>query len=288
MQVEVVQHGRVLRTVSHQGQVYVEAPPEGTYSIRVRNTTHRRRLAVISVDGVNVVNGEDAGFNGPGYVINPWQTVDIPGWRRTDGTVAAFQFKESEDSYAAQTGRGTNNVGVIGVAAYDEKVKPVVARPPIVIKEVHHHHHHDDWCRGMTLGGATFGTPDYSRGSSNTGDGLPDLGTTTCSVENSASGSLSMDSANFESDTRGATKSAGPMVRTRRVGTGYGAEQAFHTTTTEFERSTESPVLVLSLRYGTRDQLVSWGVPLDAPAAVVPNAFPVSQPSVPAPPGWRG
>jgi hypothetical protein len=81
-------------------------------------------LAIISVDGINIVNGEKAGFDGPGYVILPGQTVNIPGWHRTDEEVAKFEFKPQDKSYSAQTGQGTSNTGVIGLAVYDEKAHP--------------------------------------------------------------------------------------------------------------------------------------------------------------------
>ena len=116
MQLDIIHNGQVLRTLAHEGQNYASAPKGGTYAIRLRNTSPFRKLAVVSVDGINVVNGADAGVHGSGYVLDAYGTVDIPGWRRSDNTVAAFEFKEQGGSYAAQTGRGTSNVGVIGVA----------------------------------------------------------------------------------------------------------------------------------------------------------------------------
>lgn len=75
------------------------------------------------------------------------------------------------------------------------------------------------------------------------------------------------------------------------VGTGYGHEAAFYTETTTFNRATVSPALVVSVRYATRERLITWGVPVDQMSSVTataPNPFPSSMPSVPAPPGWRG
>jgi len=144
MKIDITQNGRVLRTIAHEGQTYVEAPTSGEYKLRVHNNSYRRRLAIISVDGINVVNGNDASYEGGGYVLEAWQTVDIPGFRRDDGTVAAFKFTEQGGSYAAKMGKGTKNVGVIGLAVFDEKVIPKVIPPPVVIHE-HHHHHQGGW-----------------------------------------------------------------------------------------------------------------------------------------------
>lgn len=121
MQVEIIQNGIVLRTYGHKGQNFVEAPPRGEYSIRLTNTTFLRKLAVVSVDGVNILNGEDASHKGQGFILGGMETIEIPGFKRDNEKVAAFTFSEQEKSYAALTGRGTSNVGVIGVAIFNEK-----------------------------------------------------------------------------------------------------------------------------------------------------------------------
>jgi len=134
MHVEILQGGRVLRCLSHEGKNYIEAPPEGEYQIRLTNNCPRRRIAVISVDGINVIDGEEAGFDGSGYVMRAWESMTIKGWRRSDSEVAAFSFTASEASYSNKTGKGTKNTGVIGLAVFDEK-----DRSPKIIREDHHH-----------------------------------------------------------------------------------------------------------------------------------------------------
>jgi len=146
MQVELIQNGRVLRQINHEGQGYIEAPPEGTYEIRLTNNSPHRRLAVVTIDGVNINTGKDGSYEGSGYAMNAWQSFTLKGWLRSNSEAAAFEFKPNEASYAAGTGRGTKNTGVIGVAVFDEKPKPVIYQPPVIIKEVHHHHH-DHWPR---------------------------------------------------------------------------------------------------------------------------------------------
>ncbi|MGH8135819.1 MAG: hypothetical protein ACRER4_05675, partial [Steroidobacteraceae bacterium] len=78
-------------------------------------------LTVTSVDGVNVVSGQTAAANQTGYVLDPYGTVQIDGWRKSMDEVAAFYFTSLPDSYAARTGR-PDNVGVIGVAVFRERV----------------------------------------------------------------------------------------------------------------------------------------------------------------------
>ena len=124
--VEIVDRseGRVLPIYWHQGRRYVVGKPGNEYAIRVRNTGGGRMLAVMSVDGVNVISGETASPSQSGYVLAPGETADIAGWRKSMSRTAAFYFTALPDSYAARTGR-PDNVGVIGVATFRERVRPI-------------------------------------------------------------------------------------------------------------------------------------------------------------------
>ena len=100
------------------------ARPGQEYGIRVCNTTGDRVLAVMSVDGVNVVSGETASPAQSGYVLSAHECADINGWRKNLASTAAFYFTELPDAYAARTGR-PDNVGVIGVAFFRERPQRV-------------------------------------------------------------------------------------------------------------------------------------------------------------------
>jgi hypothetical protein len=128
--VEIVDRseGRVLPIYWHQGRRYVVGKPGNEYAIRVRNTGGGRMLAVMSVDGVNVISGETASPSQSGYVLAPGETADIAGWRKSMSRTAAFYFTALPDSYAARTGR-PDNVGVIGVATFRERVRPIALEP---------------------------------------------------------------------------------------------------------------------------------------------------------------
>ena len=128
--VEIVDRteGRVLPVYSFAGQRYVVGNPGNEYAIRVRNTGGERVLAVMSVDGVNVITGDTASPSQSGYVISPNESYDIAGWRKSMSRTAAFYFTSLANSYAARTGR-PDNVGVIGVAIFRERSRPRLAVP---------------------------------------------------------------------------------------------------------------------------------------------------------------
>ncbi|MEO8143445.1 MAG: hypothetical protein ABI654_04455 [Betaproteobacteria bacterium] len=121
--------GRQLPVYWHEGRAYVVGKPGNEYAVRIRHRQRGELLGVISVDGVNVVTGENAAAAQSGYVLAPHRQVDIGGWRKNLDSTAAFYFTSLPDSYAARTGR-PDNVGVIGVAFYRRKeVPPPVAQP---------------------------------------------------------------------------------------------------------------------------------------------------------------
>lgn len=112
--------GELLPVYSHDGRLYIAGEPRHEYELRLRNRSGGRLLAVGSVDGVNVLSGETAAPDQGGYVLDPYGTLSIAGWRKSLQRIAAFYFTALPDSYAARTGR-PDDVGVIGVALFREK-----------------------------------------------------------------------------------------------------------------------------------------------------------------------
>ena len=118
-------HDRALGTelpVHWHGKAYVVGHPGNEYEVVIRNRTGEDLLAVVSVDGVNVVSGETASTRQGGYIVGPWSSVRIAGWRKSLSETAAFYFTSLPDSYAARTDR-PGNVGVIGVALFQRRVQ---------------------------------------------------------------------------------------------------------------------------------------------------------------------
>lgn len=128
LQVRDLDTGRLLDRHPHRGRLHLAGEPGHRYALVLRNLTGERVLAVLSVDGVNVVSGQTAAPNQSGYVLEPWQQVEVRGWRKSLDQVAEFHFTALPDSYAARTGR-PENVGVIGMAVFRER-RPVVVAPP--------------------------------------------------------------------------------------------------------------------------------------------------------------
>jgi len=115
--------GRSLPVHWGGGTAWVAGAPGSEYSVRIRNRSGTDLLAVISVDGVNVVTGATAAPDQSGYVIPAGGSIEVKGWRKSLQRIAAFYFTDLGDSYAARTGR-PDNVGVVGVAVFKRKPLP--------------------------------------------------------------------------------------------------------------------------------------------------------------------
>ena len=117
---------------------YVVGEHGQRYVIEVRNHTGGRLEVVATVDGLDVVDGETGSLEKRGYVVNPFATLTIDGFRRSMDTVAAFRFGSVRDSYAAKKGKA-RNVGVVGVAFFHERGSDL----PWTGAEVHRRHSAD-------------------------------------------------------------------------------------------------------------------------------------------------
>jgi hypothetical protein len=225
---------RTLPVYQHRGRYYVVGRPSNEYQIRVRNRAGADILAVVSVDGVNAVNGETANWSQPGYILGAYQAYDIRGWRKSLQRVAAFFFTEHQNSYAARTGR-PDNVGVVGVAVFRRKAEPearIEQSPP----------REEPYTSGAARDDSPFpsGADERSR-----------LGVRGLSEEAGA-------------EARRVRPQQSPSL-----GTGHGRSVSSHVTHASFERATASPEEVIAIHYDSYSNLVAMGV-IRAPRIATP------------------
>ena len=245
--------GTTLQVVPFKGSHYIAGRPGARYAIRVSNRTGGRVLAVMSVDGVNIVSGQTASWSQNGYVLEPWQTHEIAGWRKSQQEVAAFEFTALPDSYAARTGR-PGDVGVIGVAVFAERPAPP---PPVPLP-----------------------APEVSRNDSRDRQESAAGASAEKAVPSAAPAAQAQDSA-----LSAARRSE--VDATRKLGTGHGARETSYSSRTTFIRSSHQPLELVSIQYDRYENLVSAGV-IRGSRPVHPSPFPRSADRgfVPDPPHW--
>ncbi len=70
-----------------------------------------------------MIDGKKASLDNRGYVVDPFGTLIVDGFRQSHSEVAAFRFGSVAGSYAARGG-DDRHVGVVGVALFDERGAP--------------------------------------------------------------------------------------------------------------------------------------------------------------------
>lgn len=119
LRVSVTSRGDTLPRLEASGRRIVIGEKGRAYALDLENRTRRAVEVVASVDGLDVRDGKTAAVSKSGYVIPAKQTVQIAGFRVNNETVKQFVFGGVGNSLAAQKG-AARNVGVIGLAVYDE------------------------------------------------------------------------------------------------------------------------------------------------------------------------
>lgn len=241
--------GQAMTTYRKHGRSYVAGRPASRYAIRLANQTSGRVMVVLSVDGVNVITGETASVGQSGYVLGPWQSYDIAGWRKSDTAIAAFVFAALGDSYAARTGR-PDNVGVIGMAAFLEKPEPPTMRQ-----------RHDPPSTAERLGslGKAESRADAAREETSAGHAAKPASPAARSADK-----LAADEFGASATTR--------LAPTERLGTGHGQYEWSVSRRTRFEKLSSTPQQVAEIAYDSHANLVLAGV-IPTPTAQA-RAFP--------------
>ncbi|HEX8110351.1 MAG TPA: hypothetical protein VF516_21615, partial [Kofleriaceae bacterium] len=116
-------NGETLPTYALRDRFYVQGNAGERYVIRITNPTAHRIEAVISVDGLDVIDGENGDLRKRGYVVPAYGETRIEGFRTSQADVATFRFSSVSGSYAGQKGK-PRNVGVIAVALFEEQPAP--------------------------------------------------------------------------------------------------------------------------------------------------------------------
>jgi len=276
----------IVEYTDKESNTWVEGRKKSNYTIRIKNNTYSRVLAIVSVDGMNVLNGKLASSKDNGYILSSRETLDIPGWTLDSDQVAKFEFSESDNSYSVQMGKGENNLGVIGVKIFYEKIQrtPIqhVYLPWPWTGERRKTKRYNDWVQ-----------PYY-----NINNSVPYNGDINFySSQNMVLGiSDSMSYSSTEPSVNSILRSSASMSSGKdceiqeqeiTLGTGFGKATEFKTTTTNFERGAEAITLII--RYGTKKQMEKVGIVFEKKVknkpVIKPQAFPGDF-GCPTPPGY--
>ena len=231
-----------METFYKNGKIYLAGNVGDKYEINLCGNSRAygnsiRNLYVISVDGLNVISGEPANYNQSGYVIsNSENCSKIKGWRKNMNEEARFYITSISNSYAARTDNNQRNVGVIGIALFNEYKEP----KPLVYESSER----------------KFNAMPSSTGGSSLG----------------ASASVPMDSSESVPSPSIKKEIMHDRAMQEKVGTGHGERIVSEARKTEFKKASDKPFKIVQVYYDTYDNLISKGI--ITVRNDQPNAFP--------------
>jgi len=266
--------GITLPSFLHFGSLYFAGQQGERYDLRLTNNTGERVEAVITVDGRDVISGELGNYKKQrGYVLDPWGSVVITGYRQSLQQVAAFRFADVAGSYSGL--RGTpEHVGVVGVAVFTEKRRSAKRHKKALAVAPPQPNYYEPYYQGPATSSAPpTAFPESERNQKSAGDAA-------------AEESVTMAPSAAPTDGGG---SFAPPPAPSQLGTSYGETQYSAVQEVEFKRKRKrKPDAILTVYYDSLQGLQSKGInvsspPLGNPIAVEPQPFPQSGFATPPP-----
>jgi len=262
------------------GNTYFEARQGSEFVLDLFNRSSERVAMIPAIDGLSTVDGQPAGLDSPGFVVEPWGSVRVPGWSKSEHSAAHFVFWDKENSYSNKTGRGKENVGVIGVLVFREKPRSNMFTP----------YPYDTFSVGSLPN--SFPETQSWNGNESSGNSWGGLGgnidSAGISVSNavdtqnsilgsSASASSSTSATRSTRSTRRLTKGLTTSGAVQEAGTGHGRITEFNTTEVNFEkRDPKHPDAQVVIYYDTSRGLEKRGIVLKYKKNFAPDPFPSS------------
>ena len=124
---QLIPHRDFRSGATRTSKSYLEARRGENYTILVRNNLAWRVGVVVAVDGRNIITGRKSFLkdNEMMYIVGPHGEARLDGWRTSSSTVNRFYFTDSPDSYSVRTFGDSSAMGVIAIAVFREKERPV-------------------------------------------------------------------------------------------------------------------------------------------------------------------
>ncbi len=248
----------------HLGSLYFAGQPGERYDLRLTNNTGERVEVVITVDGRDVISGELGNYKKQrGYVLDPWGSVVISGYRQSLDQVAAFRFSELGGSYTALRG-SPEHAGVVGVAVFTEKRRSARRHKKALAVTPPPPPYYEPYYQGPVASAEPPTAFPESEGRDRKSEAAADEAapmTAPAPIDGAGSG-------------------FSPPPAQSQIGTAYGESQYSAVQEVEFKRHRKrKPDAILTVYYDTAQGLASRGITASMPVAspIQPQPFPAER-----------
>ena len=278
--VRVLVNGRPVQEFEKDNRVYIEGRIGSQYTVEVKNNSSLRMMAVVTIDGVNVITGKPSNEKDhSGYIVNGNSSTVIDGFRKDMENVGKFKFCQKSKSYCNEKGLDGNN-GVLGVRIYCEDITYALNEALKNLPNTTPYIPHVPWKPNNPWHPTSRPIWYYQDKITSTGvKETPNV--YTCSTHNNTPINLGMGEVNT-SCMRGVEQP--PEDASFSVGTTWGEQK--HSPVEYVEFQVGSLLQEFLIYYASMKDLQKLGVPIKKkPQVVYPKAFgSFAEP----PKGWRG
>jgi hypothetical protein len=250
-------NGDTLPTYGQRDRFYVQGNAGERYTIRITNPTARRVEAVVTVDGLDVIDGSEGDLRKRGYIVPPYGETRIEGFRTSQADVATFRFSSVDGSYAGRQGKA-RNVGVIAVALFEEQAAPPTEIIVGEVDETPYGHRRGGGATGPKVGDVRMSenkevAPARNRGPAGVAR-RPDP------VAPAPRPPRDWDGEDRQIQEEPPMRQDAPRTHRPGLGTEFGEQRYSAASFTRFVRATDRPIAIAELRYNNAAGLAALGI----------------------------
>jgi len=166
--------GKALKKYKLEGIETIGAWGNEPFEIRFKNNTYAKVQVKISLDGTDILTGEQATSEPTSqmWVVNGGSTLTLKAWPESNNGGAQFVFTSADKSVAVHTHGDLSHRGIIAAAVFTEgHVEPIRLTKSTEHYHIHHYPKYDWWSYPTWIGGGgTFGSSSITNASYNASD----------------------------------------------------------------------------------------------------------------------
>jgi len=126
-QMEIIANGSMTDEYEVNDGVFVEGRKGSLLALRLTNNSDESVMFVPSLDGLSIYDEKPASINSNGIILSPRETSIVDRWAVSNDSLEFVGGK----SFEKRSGKGTDNIGVIGCVVFRDRIRPDITAAKI-------------------------------------------------------------------------------------------------------------------------------------------------------------
>jgi len=124
---EIIANGSMTDEYEVNDGFFVEGRKGSLLALRLTNSSDESVMFVPSLDGLSIYDEKPASINSNGIILSPRETIIVDKWAISNDSLEFVGDK----SFEKRSGRGTDNIGVIGCVVFRDRIRPDITAAKI-------------------------------------------------------------------------------------------------------------------------------------------------------------